>query len=57
MKYKAKDTYKDLPDELNFCSLGSASTHTILLAGRTIEYNKPIPKKLKETLTEVKTKE
>tara|TARA_Y100001938_G_C8100582_1_gene441385 strand:- start:6218 stop:6391 length:174 start_codon:yes stop_codon:yes gene_type:complete len=57
MKYKAKDTYKDLPNEVNFCSLGKASTHTILLAGKTIEYNKPIPKKLKETLTEVKTKE
>ncbi len=56
MKYKAKDTYKSLGDDKNFHSLGSASTHLKLLDGKVIEWDKTLPKKLKETLTEVKTK-
>jgi hypothetical protein len=56
MKYKAKDTYKSLGDDKNFHSLGSASKHLKLLNGEVIEWDKTLPKKLKETLTEVKTK-
>ena len=54
MKYKAKNTYANLKDSENFLSLHSASTHLILLAGEEVEWNNSLPKKLKETLTEVK---
>tara|TARA_R100001594_G_C3964346_1_gene246161 strand:+ start:81 stop:275 length:195 start_codon:yes stop_codon:yes gene_type:complete len=53
-KYKAKASYKDLDDTQNFNSLLSASTHLKLKAGLEVEWNKPIPKDLKEHLTEIK---
>ncbi len=56
MKYKAKAKYKDLDDSCNFNSLLSASTHLKLLGGLVVEWNKDIPKKLKDCLTEVKSK-
>ena len=56
MKYKAKSTYKDLKKEESFAGLNSASTHMILLSGGEIEWKGSIPKKIKETLIEVKSK-
>ena len=56
MKYKAKDSYAKLKDSENFISLNSTSTHLILLAGETVEYKGSIPKKIKECLTEAKSK-
>ena len=54
MKIKAKASYSELDDTENFNSLLSASTHLILLAGETAEWNGKIPKNLKEHLTEIK---
>ena len=54
MKIKAKVSYSELDDTENFNSLLSASTHLILLAGETAEWNGNIPKDLKEHLTEIK---
>ena len=54
MKYKAKPSYLALDDTKNFNSLLSASSHLLLKAGLEIEWNKDIPKKLKEHLTEIK---
>ena len=54
MKLKAKVSYSELDDTENFNSLLSASTHLILLAGETAEWNGKIPKNLKEHLTEIK---
>ena len=54
MKYKAKDTYKQLSDEENFISLGSASTHLKLIADVEVEFNNKISSKLIKHLTEVK---
>ena len=54
MKIKAKACYSELDDTENFNSLLSASTHLILLAGETAEWNGKIPKNLKEHLTEIK---
>ncbi len=54
MKIKAKVSYSELDDTENFNSLLSASTHLILLAGETAEWNGKIPKNLKEHLTEIK---
>ena len=56
MKYKAKNTYANLKDSENFLSLNSTSTNLILLAGETVEYKGSIPKKIKECLTEAKSK-
>ena len=56
MKIKAKKTYSNLDNSVNFNSLLSASTHLKLLAGEEAEFNAPIPKELMEHLTEVKTK-
>jgi hypothetical protein len=56
MKFKAKKTYKELDDSVNFNALLSASTHLKLLDGLVVEWNKDIPKDLKEHLTEVKSK-
>ena len=57
MKYKATEKYKELANDKNFHSVGSASTHMKLMAGEVVEYDKPLPKKLKDTLKEVKSKE
>ena len=57
MKYKATEKYKELANDKNFHSVGSASTHMKLMAGEVVEYDKPLPKKLKYTLKEVKSKE
>ena len=54
MKIKAKLSYAELDDTKNFNSLLSASTHLILLAGKTAEWKGKIPKHLKEHLTEIK---
>ena len=54
MKYKAKPSYLALDDTKNFNSLLSASSHLLLKAGLEIEWNKDIPKNLKEHLTEIK---
>ena len=54
MKYKAKASYSKLDDTQNFNSLLSASSHLLLKAGLEIEWNKDIPKDLKEHLTEIK---
>jgi|TARA_R110002012_G_scaffold284354_1_gene475102 hypothetical protein len=54
MKYKAKPSYLALDDTKNFNSLLSASSHLLLKAGLEIEWNKDIPKDLKEHLTEIK---
>ena len=54
MKIKANVSYSELDDTENFNSLLSASTHLILLAGETAEWNGKIPKNLKEHLTEIK---
>ena len=56
MKYIAKDSYAGLKDSENFISLNSTSTHLILLAGEEVEYKGSIPKKIKECLTEAKSK-
>ena len=56
MKIKAKKTYKELDDSVNFNSLLSASTHSRLLGGLTVEWNGDISKDLMEHLTEVKGK-
>ena len=55
-KYKAKASYKDLDDTKNFHAFDSASKHLLLKAGLEVEWNKPIPKDLKEHLTEIKKK-
>jgi len=39
MKYKIKETYKDLPNSENYVSLGSGSTHLRLMAGEWVECN------------------
>lgn len=54
MKYKAKDTYKQLPNEENFIALGSASTHLLLMADMEVEFNYKISSKLIKHLIEVK---
>jgi len=54
MKIKAKKTYAELDDTINFNSLLSASTHLKLLAGETCEWKNTIPKKLAEHITEIK---
>ena len=54
MKYKAKETYKKLPKNEGFLSLGSASRHIKLMAGEIIEFTGNIPKKIKDCLTEIK---
>ena len=51
MKIKAKKTYKDLDNTENFISLGSTSTHLKLLAGLEVDWNKDLPKDLKDHLT------
>ena len=56
MKYKAKNSYKDLKDSENFISLHSTSTHLILLAGEEAEYKGSVPEKIKDCLTEIKKK-
>lgn len=54
MKYKAKETYKNLTEKDNFISLSSASTHLLLMADVEVEFNHKIPSKLKKHLIEVK---
>ena len=54
MKIKAKETYKDLDNSVNFNSLLSASSHLKLIADDEIEWKGKIPKKLAEHLTEIK---
>ena len=54
MKYKAKETYKNLTEKDNFISLGSASSHLLLMDNMQIEFNYKIPSKLKKHLIEVK---
>ena len=59
MKYKAKKTYAELPNEKNFLALGSGSAHLLLIAGETVEISKqllPLSKELEECLTEIKSK-
>ena len=56
MKIKAKETYKDLDNSVNFNSLLSASTHLKLVAGLEVEWKGTIPKDLKKHILEVKTK-
>ena len=54
MKYKAKDTYKELSNKDNFISLGSASNHLLLMAGMEVEFKNKIPSKLIKHLVETK---
>ena len=59
MKYKAKKSYAEFPVNKNFEALGSASTHLLLVAGKTVEVNKtllPLSKELEDCLIEVKEK-
>ena len=59
MKYKAKKEYAELPNDKNFLSLGSASTHLKLEAGLVVEIDTkrlPIPKVISDCLTEIKSK-
>ena len=56
MKIKAKASYMELDLSKTFYSLNSASTHSILLDGKEVEWNNKIPKELMEHLTEVKEK-
>ena len=56
MKYKAKETYKQLSDEENFMSLGMASKHTWLIEGSVIEFNGNLSDKIKKCLTTIKEK-
>tara|TARA_Y100000310_G_C20518602_1_gene732487 strand:- start:102 stop:281 length:180 start_codon:yes stop_codon:yes gene_type:complete len=56
MKYKAKETYKQLSDEENFMSLGMASKHTWLIEGSVIEFNGDLSDKIKGCLTIIKEK-
>ena len=56
MKLKAKKTYKELDNTVNFNSLLSASTHLKLLAGEIVEWNGKVPKNLMNHLSEVKSK-
>ena len=53
-KYKAKESYKKLTPEENYCAYGSSSSHMVLMDGGVIE--KDVPNKLLEHLTEVKSK-
>mgnify|MGYP003149634331 CR=1 FL=1 len=58
MKYKAKVSYGELPNENNFLALGSASTHLKLMAGEIVEISNdllPLDKNIKECLTEIKS--
>tara|TARA_A100001201_G_scaffold143754_1_gene147220 strand:+ start:330 stop:509 length:180 start_codon:yes stop_codon:yes gene_type:complete len=57
MKIKAKESYKSLDASQNFLSLGSASKHLWLLAGKEIEYNGKLPKEMQKHIEEVKSKE
>jgi len=41
MKYKAKDSYKDLDNFENYVSFGSGSIHQRLLSGEWVECNPP----------------
>ena len=56
MKIKAKSTYASLKNTNNFIAYGSTSTHLKLIAGEVVTWDKELPKKLKEHLTEVKKK-
>ena len=56
MKYKAKPSYKDLSDSVNFLSLGMASKHIWLIEGMVITTNATLPKELTKHLDEVKEK-
>ena len=58
MKYKAKKEYGNLPNDKNFLSLGSASTHLLLMAGKAVELNKnlKLSKEIEGCLAEVKSK-
>jgi len=51
MKYKAKKSYRKLSYAENYCAFGSASSHSKLMAGESIE--KVPPKELMEYLEEV----
>ena len=57
MKVKAKQEYSALKESDNFIGIGHTSTHLRLKAGLEVEVPKgliPLPKKLLETLTEIK---
>ena len=54
-KYKAKASYEELDDSINFNAFGSASKHLWLMEGLEVEI-KNVPNKLKEHLTEIKNK-
>tara|TARA_R110000744_G_scaffold217238_9_gene335997 strand:- start:5000 stop:5197 length:198 start_codon:yes stop_codon:yes gene_type:complete len=54
MELKAKASYASLGDKDNFLSLGAASKHIWLLAGKNIFYNGSISDKLMKHLDEVK---
>ena len=59
MKYKAKKSYAEFPINKNFEALGSASTHLLLVAGKTVEVSKallPLSKELEDCLIEIKEK-
>ena len=59
MKYKSKKSYAELPDTKNFIAKGSASTHLLLVAGKTVEITEdllPLSKELGECLVEVNKK-
>ena len=56
MKIKAKESYKNLDLTKSFYGLKSASTHVLLLDGKVVEWNNPIPKELKQHIEEVKAK-
>ena len=54
MKIKAKSSYKKLDHTKNYISLGSTSTHLLLMANQSVEIKGNIPDNLKEHLTETK---
>jgi len=59
MKYKAKKSYSELPNEKNFLAIGGATTHLKLEAGESVEIPKallPLKKELAECLTEITSK-
>ena len=49
MKYKAKDSYKDLKDSENYNSFDSPAKHSRLMTGEEIEIDNP-PKSLAKHL-------
>ena len=53
MKYKIKESYKNLKDDKNYNAYGSPAKHGRLMAGEILELT-DVPKGLKTHLEEIK---